>query len=190
MPPTICRSAARGSGDNPGEHESIGDWQISGIETLLSGLPFTPQLSYNPSNDGDTRNPVRPSLESGLHGLDDSRAVRTNISTRTPSSSRWRTPTAMSAATSCKGPASRQPIFRSRKSSRSRSGSICSSAPSSSTFSIAPTSTSRIRSCSASAATGCCRRHGRRHHLDLHQFAAGSVWPEAAVVRAHAEDAI
>jgi hypothetical protein len=24
-------------------------------------LPFTPQLSYNPSNDGDTRNPVRPS---------------------------------------------------------------------------------------------------------------------------------
>jgi hypothetical protein len=29
---------------------------------LLSGIPFTPQLSYNPSNDGDTRNPVRPSL--------------------------------------------------------------------------------------------------------------------------------
>ncbi len=40
----------------------FGDWQISGIETLLTGLPFTPQLSYNPSNDGDTRNPVRPSI--------------------------------------------------------------------------------------------------------------------------------
>ena len=40
----------------------LGDWQLSGIETLQSGLPFTPQLSYNPSNDGDTRNPVRPSL--------------------------------------------------------------------------------------------------------------------------------
>ena len=40
----------------------IGNWQLSGIQTLQSGLPFTPQLSYNPSNDGDTRNPVRPSL--------------------------------------------------------------------------------------------------------------------------------
>jgi hypothetical protein len=39
----------------------IEDWQLSGIETIQSGLPFTPQLSYNPSNDGDTRNPVRPS---------------------------------------------------------------------------------------------------------------------------------
>jgi hypothetical protein len=39
-----------------------GDWQVSGIQTLQSGLPFTPQLSYNPSNDGDTRNPVRPSV--------------------------------------------------------------------------------------------------------------------------------
>jgi hypothetical protein len=40
----------------------FGNWQISAIETLQSGLPFTPQLSYNPSNDGDTRNPVRPSI--------------------------------------------------------------------------------------------------------------------------------
>lgn len=39
----------------------IGNWQLSGIQTIQSGLPFTPQLSYNPSNDGDTRNPVRPS---------------------------------------------------------------------------------------------------------------------------------
>jgi hypothetical protein len=40
----------------------IANWQLSGIETVQSGLSFTPQLSYNPSNDGDTRNPVRPSL--------------------------------------------------------------------------------------------------------------------------------
>jgi Carboxypeptidase regulatory-like domain len=46
----------------------IGDWQISGIETLQSGLPFTPQLSYNPSNDGDTRNPVRPSINPNFRG--------------------------------------------------------------------------------------------------------------------------
>jgi Carboxypeptidase regulatory-like domain/TonB-dependent Receptor Plug Domain len=51
---------------NPSLQESwigwlVCNWQISGIATLQSGLPFTPQLSYNPSNDGDTRNPVRPS---------------------------------------------------------------------------------------------------------------------------------
>jgi hypothetical protein len=39
----------------------IANWQVSTIITAQSGLPFTPQLSYNPSNDGDTRNPVRPS---------------------------------------------------------------------------------------------------------------------------------
>jgi hypothetical protein len=46
----------------------IADWQVSGIVTLQSGLPFTPQLSYNPSNDGDTRNPVRPSLNPNFTG--------------------------------------------------------------------------------------------------------------------------
>jgi len=30
------------------------------IVLAQSGFPFTPQLSYNPSNNGDTRNPVRP----------------------------------------------------------------------------------------------------------------------------------
>ena len=33
-----------------------------------SGFPFTPQLSYNPSNSGDTRNPVRPFLNPRLQG--------------------------------------------------------------------------------------------------------------------------
>ena len=46
----------------------LGNWQISGIETIQSGLPFTPQLSYNPSNDGDTRNPVRPSINPNFTG--------------------------------------------------------------------------------------------------------------------------
>jgi hypothetical protein len=46
----------------------IGSWQLSGIETLQSGLPFTTQLSYNPSNDGDGRNPVRPSLNPNFAG--------------------------------------------------------------------------------------------------------------------------
>jgi carboxypeptidase family protein len=46
----------------------IREWQASGIVTLQSGLPFTPQLSYNPSNDGDTRNPVRPSWNPNFTG--------------------------------------------------------------------------------------------------------------------------
>ncbi len=46
----------------------FGNWQLSGIETLQSGLPFTPQLSYNPANDGDSRNPVRPSWNPNFKG--------------------------------------------------------------------------------------------------------------------------
>jgi hypothetical protein len=56
------------AGDNRWRNAAIGNWQISGIETLVSGLPFTPQLSYNPSNDGDSRNPVRPSLNPAFTG--------------------------------------------------------------------------------------------------------------------------
>jgi len=37
-----------------------GGWTVNSIVTLQGGFPFTPQLSYNPSNNGDTRNPVRP----------------------------------------------------------------------------------------------------------------------------------
>jgi len=46
----------------------IDGWQVSGIQTVQSGVPFTPQLSYNPSNDGDTRNPVRPSVNPNFGG--------------------------------------------------------------------------------------------------------------------------
>ena len=56
------------SDGKPWVKKLIGDWQVSGIETLQSGLPFTPQLSYNPSNDGDTRNPVRPSFNPNFTG--------------------------------------------------------------------------------------------------------------------------
>jgi hypothetical protein len=38
----------------------LGGWSVNGILTAQDGFPFTPQLSYNPSNNGDTRNPVRP----------------------------------------------------------------------------------------------------------------------------------
>jgi Carboxypeptidase regulatory-like domain len=59
---------ARSAGANPWVRGVLGNWQISGIETLQSGLPFTPQLGYNPSNDGDSRNPVRPSLNPAFGG--------------------------------------------------------------------------------------------------------------------------
>jgi len=38
----------------------VSGWSVDSIVTLQEGFPFTPQLSYNPSNNGDTRNPVRP----------------------------------------------------------------------------------------------------------------------------------
>ena len=40
----------------------VSGWSLNTIVTLQSGFPFTPQLSFNPSNNGDTRNPVRPSV--------------------------------------------------------------------------------------------------------------------------------
>ena len=46
----------------------LGNWDLGLINRAQSGLPFTPQLSYNPSNDGDTRNPVRPSINPDFTG--------------------------------------------------------------------------------------------------------------------------
>jgi len=46
----------------------VSGWSLNGIATLVSGFPFTPQLGFNPSNNGDTRNPVRPSWNPAFHG--------------------------------------------------------------------------------------------------------------------------
>ncbi len=43
-------------------------WSVNTIVTAQSGFPFTPQLSYNPSNNGDTRNPVRPFVNPNFTG--------------------------------------------------------------------------------------------------------------------------
>jgi hypothetical protein len=43
-------------------------WTVNSIVTLQGGFPFTPQLSYNPSNTGDTRNPVRPYVNPAFSG--------------------------------------------------------------------------------------------------------------------------
>jgi hypothetical protein len=46
----------------------VGGWSTNSIVTLEGGFPFSPQLSYNPSNNGDTRNPVRPFVNPNFTG--------------------------------------------------------------------------------------------------------------------------
>ena len=48
--------------------KAVSGWTLSGIQTIQSGFPFTPQLGYNPANNGDSRNPVRPSWNPAFHG--------------------------------------------------------------------------------------------------------------------------
>ena len=61
-------------------------WSLSGIATIQSGFPFSPQLGYNPTGDGDSRNPVRPDRNPGFTGP---------LYTRTPSE--WFNPAAFQA---------------------------------------------------------------------------------------------
>jgi hypothetical protein len=52
-----------------GVRRKLGEgWSVSAIETVQSGFPFTPQLGFNPSNNGDSRNPVRPSVNPAFIG--------------------------------------------------------------------------------------------------------------------------
>jgi hypothetical protein len=46
----------------------VSGWSVSAIETLQTGFPFTPELGYNPSNNGDSRDPVRPSWNPAFTG--------------------------------------------------------------------------------------------------------------------------
>lgn len=43
-------------------------WSLDGIVSYNTGFPFTPELSFNPSNNGNTTNPVRPSLNPEFSG--------------------------------------------------------------------------------------------------------------------------
>jgi hypothetical protein len=46
----------------------VSGWSVNSLVVFQAGFPFTPQLSYNPSNNGDTRNPVRPFANPNFHG--------------------------------------------------------------------------------------------------------------------------
>ena len=50
------------------QNEFARGWMLNSVVTLQSGFPFTPQLSYNPANNGDSRNPVRPFLNPAFTG--------------------------------------------------------------------------------------------------------------------------
>ncbi|HTV56105.1 MAG TPA: carboxypeptidase regulatory-like domain-containing protein [Terriglobia bacterium] len=50
------------------EEKLVSGWTVTGITTLQSGYPFSPQLGFNPTNNGDTRDPIRPSYNPAFTG--------------------------------------------------------------------------------------------------------------------------
>ncbi len=46
----------------------VDGWTTSAIVTVQSGFPFSPQLGYNPTGNGDTRNPIRPDWNPNFTG--------------------------------------------------------------------------------------------------------------------------
>ena len=57
-----------GPAANAAAKQLVDGWSLSGIATLQSGFPLSPQLGYNPTGNGDTRNPVRPNRVAGFSG--------------------------------------------------------------------------------------------------------------------------
>jgi hypothetical protein len=62
-------AAINGTWELPFRHDAlVNGWSLSGIATLQSGFPLSPQLGYNPTGNGDTRNPQRPGRTPGFSG--------------------------------------------------------------------------------------------------------------------------
>ena len=53
---------------SPVVNRAISGITLSAIATLESGFPFSPQLGYNPTGSGDSRNPVRPNVNPAFTG--------------------------------------------------------------------------------------------------------------------------
>jgi hypothetical protein len=64
----IGRGHAFLSSASPVVDRAVSGWSLSTIANLQSGFPFSPQLGYNPTGSGDTRNPVRPNINSAFTG--------------------------------------------------------------------------------------------------------------------------
>jgi hypothetical protein len=56
------------SSSSPAIDRIVSGWSLSTIATLQTGFPFSPQLGYNPTGSGDTRNPVRPNRNAAFNG--------------------------------------------------------------------------------------------------------------------------
>lgn len=50
------------------EDRALGGWSVASVLSIQSGFPFTPQLGFNPTNNGDSRNPIRPSWNPAFSG--------------------------------------------------------------------------------------------------------------------------
>ena len=58
----------KGTGVHTFINALISQWQASVIASAQTGLPFSPQLGFNPTNDGNSRNPIRPSWNPAFSG--------------------------------------------------------------------------------------------------------------------------
>ena len=47
---------------------AVSGWSLASIVNIFTGFPFSPQLGYNPTGSGDSRNPVRPNLNTAFTG--------------------------------------------------------------------------------------------------------------------------
>jgi hypothetical protein len=70
-------AAINGTWELPFHHDAlVNGWSLSSITTLQSGFPLSPQLGYNPTGNGDTRNPARPNRAPGFTGQPYPKTVR------------------------------------------------------------------------------------------------------------------
>lgn len=46
----------------------VSGWALTGIASMQSGIPFSTLLGFNPTNNGDTKNPIRPSYNPAFTG--------------------------------------------------------------------------------------------------------------------------
>ena len=64
----VGRGEALFANANAATDRILSGWSLSTIASLLTGFPFSPQLGYNPTGSGDSRNPVRPNLNPSFAG--------------------------------------------------------------------------------------------------------------------------
>jgi hypothetical protein len=53
---------------NPAAERLLSGWSLATISNVLTGFPFSPQLGYNPTGSGDSRNPIRPDVNPNFNG--------------------------------------------------------------------------------------------------------------------------